>query len=361
MNIDVEKISFLSVENYKEHLENVLNIFSNRFVFFKKTRSFFENVEKDQLHFRLIPVMLTFEQLSQLHEENPYFISQDTKEIYEANQLFWRGFFMYESTPNKKMGMYLMYKGVQELKGKMSKTVQYFIDNNADDMLWNYRVYKAQEILSKVNIEYKNKLFFNSYIKEVRFNTLISFYKKKKSGGILSEVKDKILRAREQSRRIVENNQTGDRFILNRSIFDSKEVLISAEEVKQKLSISSNVEKISIIENYFNQQTRKLDSKELAKEKTRLLNSLKNLNLMENLNENSDVIMSYEVGNVFGKNLVTLVDMLNKINESNISILIEHCNLNSQLIEKIITGQEENMMNIMKVKNQLLKEKVQNL
>ena len=44
MNIDVEKISFLSVENYKEHLENVLNIFSNRFVFFKKTRSFFENV-----------------------------------------------------------------------------------------------------------------------------------------------------------------------------------------------------------------------------------------------------------------------------------------------------------------------------
>ncbi len=82
---------------------------------------------------------------------------------------------------------------------------------------------------------------------------------------------------------------------------------------------------------------------------------------MENLNENSDVIMSYEVGNVFGKNLVTLVDMLNKINESNISILIEHCNLNSQLIEKIITGQEENMMNIMKVKNQLLKEKVQNL
>ena len=82
---------------------------------------------------------------------------------------------------------------------------------------------------------------------------------------------------------------------------------------------------------------------------------------MENLNENSDVIMNYEVGNVFGKNLVTLVDMLNKINESNISILIEHCNLNSQLIEKIITGQEENMMNIMKVKNQLLKEKVQNL
>ena len=82
---------------------------------------------------------------------------------------------------------------------------------------------------------------------------------------------------------------------------------------------------------------------------------------MENLNENSDVIMNYEVGNVFGKNLVTLVDMLNKINESNVDILIEHCNLNSQLIEKIITGQEENMMNIMKVKNQLLKEKVQNL